>query len=162
MPLAPLTGPTSDATVTNRERIKADWTGIPVSNNGGSEILGYQLERDDGAGGEFIVLTGEGVEGAEDYLKLSFTAYQGIVEGVTYRYRYRGKNAAGWGPYSPVTHLQAAGVPDKPPPPTLNVATDLGVTLNLYPSTEDGGSPITEHKIFRDDGTGLGPISYPV
>ena len=52
-------------------------------------------------------------------------------------------------------------MPDKPPPPTLNVATDLGVTINLLPSSEDGGSPITEHKIFRDDGNGLGPISYP-
>lgn len=105
VPLAPVTGPTSDASITNRERIAAVWTGIPVSDNGGSEILGYQLERDDGAGGDFIVLVGEGIDGAEEYLKLSYTAYEGIVEGVTYRYRYRGKNAAGWGPYSPVTHL---------------------------------------------------------
>jgi len=105
VPSAPVAGPSSDASITNKERIAATWSAIPASSNGGSEILGYQLEQDDGAGGDFVVLTGEGVAGAEDYLKLSYTAYAGIVEGVTYRFRYRGKNAAGWGPYSPITHL---------------------------------------------------------
>jgi len=161
VPSAPAAGPSSDASITNKARIAATWSAIPTADNGGSEILGYQLEIDDGAGGNFSALTGEGVAGVEDYLKLSYTVYSGIAEGTYYRFRYRGKNAAGWGPYSPITHLQAAAVPEKPPAPTLGAATDLGVTLNLLPSTEDGGSPITAHKIFRDDGTGLGPISYP-
>ena len=95
-------------------------------------------------------------------MKLKFTVYDEIVEGETYRFRLRAKNAIGWGPYSPITHVLAASVPQKPDPPTLNSVTDASITLNLSPTDEDGGSPIVKHKIFRDDGTGLGPISYPV
>lgn len=72
-----------------------------------------------------------------------------------YRFRYRSRNAVGWSDYSPEAHIKAAGKPDAPPAPKLLAAAAGGVTLTLTPTAEDGGSAITAHKIFRDDGSSL-------
>lgn len=114
IPSAP-PAPTSDASVTNKARIKVDWTEIASPNNGHHEILSYSLEIDDGAGGDFTVLTA--TDANPVYLKLSYTVYDGIQEGVDYRFRYRGRNAVGWGAYSPVSYIRAATVPLKPVAP---------------------------------------------
>lgn len=159
VPDAPSAGPTSDASITNKERIKVDWSAVTAT--GGSEILSYQIEMDDGDGGDFVALTGEGVAGYTHYLKLSFTVYSNITEGEVYRFRYRAKNAAGWGAYSPITGIRAATVPQAPPAPQLSSVTNAAITLTLLPSTADEGSPITSYKILRDAGNSLGgAISY--
>ena len=79
--------------------------------------------------------------------------YAGIEEGTTYRFRYRSLNSVGWSEYSPITYIMAASKPEKPAVPMLAAVSDTSITLSLSPSAEDGGSPITGHKIFRDDGT---------
>ncbi len=162
VPDAPIYGPTSDREITNRQRIKADWQAIAAGADGGSEVLSYQLDMDDGAGGDFKPLTGREESSTGGYLKLTFTVYEGIRAGVTYRYRYRAMNGVGWSAYSPISYIKAASVPSAPPPPTLAAAASTGVTLSLSPSTEDGGSPITRYKIFRDDGNEFSAITYGV
>jgi hypothetical protein len=158
VPDAPVNGPLSDASITNKARIKVDWE--EITSNGGSEILSYQVEVDDGAGGDFHRLTG--VEKTDDhhYLKLSFTVYDGIVKGVTYRFRYRSLNNVGWSDYSPISFIRAASIPNKPPAPQLDAVTSSSITLSLSPAAEDGGSPITSHKILRDDGEGFAANTY--
>jgi hypothetical protein len=149
IPDAPVAGPASDASVTNKERIKVTWAVITGAANGASEILSYELSMDDGAGGDFVALT---ANNGTEYLKLTYTVFAGIVEGVTYRFQYRSRNAVGWSNYSPVSYIRAAAKPERPPAPQLQTATAAGLTLILSPTAEDGGSPITGYKIFRDDG----------
>ena len=128
------------------------WSALGPAETGGSEVLTYQLQIDDGAGGDFHVLVGELTD---PFLKLSHTVYAGIEEGTTYRFRLRALNAVGWGAYSPITYIEAASTPGRPPAPRLVAAASTGVTLGLAPSSEDGGSAITGYKILRDDGLGL-------
>ena len=47
-PDTPETGPISDASVTNETLIKVNFGPVPVENNGGSPILSYELQIDDG------------------------------------------------------------------------------------------------------------------
>lgn len=118
------------------------------------------MEVDDGAGGDFHPLTGVENTDAHHYLALSFTVYDGIVEGVTYRFRYRSLNDVGWSDYSPISFIRAASIPSKPPAPQLDAVTSSSITLRLSPAAEDGGSPITSHKILRDDGDGFTANAY--
>jgi hypothetical protein len=161
IPDAPVAGPVSDASVTNKQRIKVTWAVITGAANGASEILSYELSMDDGAGGDFVALT---ANNGTEYLKLTYTVFERlnikIVEGVTYRFQYRSRNAVGWSNYSPVSYITAAAKPDRPPAPQLQTATAAGLTLILSPTAEDGGSPITGYKIFRDDGNAFVANTY--
>jgi hypothetical protein len=55
IPDTPINGPSTDASVTNKYRIKVNWMKIVDPSDGGSEVLSYQLEMDDGEGGDFVV-----------------------------------------------------------------------------------------------------------
>lgn len=160
VPDTPASGPATDPSITDKTRIKADWAKIVSPNDGGSEVLSYQLEMDDGEGGDFVVLVGGGASEDEYFLKLTYTVYSGISEGSTYRFRYRSLNSVGWSDYSPITYIMAASVPEKPAAPQLAAVTSTGITLSLSPALEDGGSPITQHKIFRDDGASFTANTY--
>lgn len=117
VPDTPTNGPATDPAVTDRARIKVDWAKIVSPNDGGSEVLSYQLAMDDGEGGDFVILVG-GETNEEDYfLKLTYTVYAGIAEGSTYRFRYRSLNSVGWSEYSPITYIMAASIPEKPAAP---------------------------------------------
>lgn len=80
-----------------------------VSDDGGSVILSYSLEIDDGLGGSFTPLYG--VDG--DTLVIS-TVYKNVTRGRLYQTRYRVRNAIGWSDYSPIGHLLAAKPPSTP------------------------------------------------
>mmetsp|Transcript_23476 Transcript_23476/g.36162 ORF Transcript_23476/g.36162 Transcript_23476/m.36162 type:complete len:275 (-) Transcript_23476:4758-5582(-) len=93
VPDDPPNAPTSDATVTNSQKIKVDWSAVLSGSDGGDEVLSYSLEKDDGAGGDFVALTGTSEDTAHDgYLKLTYTVTEDVTEGVIYRFRYRCKN----------------------------------------------------------------------
>ena len=81
--------------------------------------------------------------------------FSGIRIGVVYRFRYRVQNAVGWSGYSPITFIAASTIPGRPPIPALGGTTTTTVTLNLSPSTDDGGSPILNYEIWTDGGGGL-------
>jgi hypothetical protein len=46
----------------------------------------------------------------------------------------------------------ASDTPSAPPPPTLDVATDTSVTLNLSLPPDDGGQGLTSLELWRDGG----------
>ena len=48
----------TDVSVTNENRIKVDFGPQPASDNGGSVILSYELQVDNGIGGNFTTLLG--------------------------------------------------------------------------------------------------------
>lgn len=67
VPSTPTNAPTSDSTVTGIDRIKVTWN--EVADNGGSTILSYSIEMDNGEGGDFVILAGYDT----DYLQLYYT-----------------------------------------------------------------------------------------
>lgn len=77
---------------------------------GGSTILSYNLQMDDGAG------LFHDVYGVETNT-LSLQARVNATKGVKYAFRYRAKNVYGWSGFSPVTYILAAASPSKPPRP---------------------------------------------
>jgi len=73
VPGKPAAAPLSDPTVTGPKKIKVTWTEVP--DDGGSDIVSYSLEMDDGLGGDFTPMIGL----ANNYLLLYFTIQDGIV-----------------------------------------------------------------------------------
>jgi len=90
----------------DRDFIKIGWK--PPTNNGGSQITGYDVERRDLLGGRWITITSKPVSGT-DYK-------DGQVEdGHQYEYKVRAYNAAGGGPHSDPS-LSITARPMKSPP----------------------------------------------
>lgn len=56
-PDAPIDAPVSDLTVSSTNQLRITYTGI--TNSGGSPIISYSLEVDDGKGGDFQALYGD-------------------------------------------------------------------------------------------------------
>ena len=111
VPDMPSSPPVSDPAYTNSQQIKVVIT-APASD-GGSPIRSYDIQMDDGRGGNFFSLVGE----TSDYLRLWYTVTSNITKGTLYRFRYRARNDIGWGPYSNYGFILAATVPSPPPAP---------------------------------------------
>jgi hypothetical protein len=55
-----------------------------------------------------------------------------------------------------------AGPPERPPPPELIEADATSITLQVQPSRDSNGSPISSYQLWRDTGEGLQDISTQV
>ena len=107
-PDTPTIGPISDSSVTNESRIKVNFGPQDVAMNGGSPLLSYELQMDNGQGGEFTSLIGYNSES----LETTFIVINELIKsGGIYRFRYRTKNVNGWSLFSPITHIKAATIP---------------------------------------------------
>ena len=105
----------------------------------------------DAASGEgFVSLIGG--DGFDHSLETSFILYEGIIKGKIFRFRYRTLNVNGWSLYSPISYIRAASLPSRPPAPTFVTATANSFTLNLFQTTNDGGSEIQRYDLFRNQG----------
>src|SRR6266480_3319675 len=142
-PTAPATPPSApqglgatagDATVT------LTWSA--PSSNGGSPITNYRIYRGTASGGETLKAT------IGNVLTYTDTA---VTNGVTYYYQVSAVNSAGEGPRS----NEASATPTAPAgPPTAPqglgaTAGDATVTLTWSAPSSNGGSPITNYKIYR-------------
>ena len=108
-----------------------------VIDDGGSQIISYSLEMDDGTG--FISVSGE----AGEDLTRTRQVTQDIVSGQSFDFRYRAQNIFGWSEYSDVVTIIASSVPSQP----LNVATTNNestttVTISWDIPNESGGDGI--------------------
>lgn len=109
---------------------------IVSPDNGGSTILSYSLELDDGMNGDFRIITG--FENLNS-LKLYVTLYTPqISTGMTYRARYRVKNSIGWSDYSPIAYILVAGVPDKNPNVQVVSFSSSSLTLQFSLPNSNG------------------------
>ena len=82
---------------------------VSTESNGGSQITSYNLAWDSGSGSQtFINLVGF----EQPYLLTSFMISQGIVSGITYRFKLRAKNVYGYGPWSEYLDLVALSKPE--------------------------------------------------
>lgn len=151
-PAAPASGPSSDATQTTAEQILfsvATIDAADISKTGGTGILSYSLEVDDGAGSQFQALYGNDSDSLSTQYLLKIPEMRGKV----FRARYRVRNAVGWSGYSPVTETLAASLPAAPPAaPEFVAATSTSISFLLQRSEDNGGSSITSHELYIDDG----------
>lgn len=146
LPTAPASAPATDPSITNQTKLKVDSTAVP--SDGGSPILTYSLEIDDGKGGPFTVAYGDPVAS----LSLSFTTELLISRGLLYKVRSRAKNIIGWSSYSPTGYIRAAVRPNAPPAPAFVSATDNSITVSLKETIENGGATVTAYELYVDDG----------
>jgi hypothetical protein len=121
-----------------------------AAKNGGSAILGYDLWRDDGHGGDMVTIYGAKAA-TVDIRILHYTDYL-VSKGTTYRYKYRARNINGWGDFSGVSYLLAASVPAQPSAPTMSAVDDNTMALELYTSVDTGGANIDTYELWKDAG----------
>jgi len=76
----------------------------------------------------------------------TFTQTAGISAGSNYRYKYRAKNAHGWGSFSPIVTIMAAAVPDQLAAVTTSLS-GTGVQFTWAVTPNDHGSPVTEYRV---------------
>jgi hypothetical protein len=141
---APVRDPAS-----SESQIIVTWAALTaVVDTGGSPIISHGLEWSADGAGTWVALTGQTVR----TLTTTFTVSTGLTTGHAYLFRVRAENAYGWGPYSTVTTVYAAGVPGQPyQPATAVVGTDVRVTWGP-PGSEQ--APISAYKVLirRADG----------
>lgn len=106
-PNQPTDRPVSDASVTNESRIKVFFGPQSEAENGGAPILSYELQIDNGIGGNFTSLIGN----PETSTETEFTVFENILPGGIYRFRYRSLNVNGWSAWSQISHIKAATLP---------------------------------------------------
>jgi hypothetical protein len=87
------------------------WAYLTGTDTGGSAIVSYELDINDGAGG--TTFTAE-VGFLTPYTLNNILLSTSITSGATYVFKYRDQNIFGWGLFSPETSLIAATTPDSP------------------------------------------------
>src|SRR5437867_403019 len=114
----------------------------PPSNDGGSPILLYTIYRGNSSGGESFLIT---VPLVTTYTDAT------VTNGVTYYYKVSATNAIGEGPKSNEASATPSAPATPPGAPQGLSATpgDTTVSLTWSPPSSNGGSPITNYKIYR-------------
>jgi titin len=109
---------------------------------------------------EWTTVTGE--DGTYN-LKLTYTlGNRDLLAGEQVQARSRCQNEIGWSEFSLHSYLLMAGVPERPPPPVFVSADATSITLEVLPSRDSNGSPISSYELWRDSGENLEAISIQV
>lgn len=151
VPHKPLGSPTRDDVKTSDELLQVDWLANNNPENGGATILSYHLQYDDSSNGSIWT---DLVGLAGDVVQLSYGVTDSIAKGQVYKFRYRAKNAQGWGEFSDELDLIGARRTDLPEPVvTSNEGTDVRISWQI--PTYDGGTPILGYRITVKTHDGL-------
>ena len=137
-----LTGPT---------QIEVAWNSLSSPQNGGSAILSYHLQYDNGTNaGTWYDVVGL----APDSLLVDVIVSSNIVSGTVYGFRVQALNIFGWGPYSQVTFISAAREPDVPIAPTTSIDPATGGVAISWTAPSARGDPITAYLVEIADAAG--------
>src|SRR5207302_6494038 len=122
----------------------------PPSSNGGSPITNYRIYRATASGGETLKAT------IGNVLTYTDTA---VSNGVTYYYQVSAVSNVGEGPRSNEASAPPTETPPPPSPPSAptNLAATAGnaqVGLTWQAPGSNGGSPITNYKVYRGTTSG--------
>src|SRR5439155_1704606 len=146
--VAPLFLPTLPSAPQNLQAVAGDGqvtlTWDPPSDDGGAPILLYTIYRGTISGEESFLIT---VPLVTTYIDLT------VSNGVTYYYQVSATNAVGEGPLS----NEASATPATPPgaPQGLSATPgDATVSLTWSPPSSNGGSPITNYRVYRSTTSG--------
>lgn len=140
LPAQPQTPPTSNPDITGQDRIGVEIEAFDGTMDGGSPILVYNIQYDDGNRGDY-----------RDIYSLSPAhTIPGVEGGAQYRFRYRARNFNGWGPFSEVRYILAATVPDAPDAPLYKSSTLDSITFGFVPPSDNGGSIVSSYQLYYD------------
>ena len=126
---------------TTSSQIHVDYAPLSNGENGGSEVLSYELSVYDKQAQEWQSLTG----GPEKYSLLTSFVYMRVNKGETYQLRYRAWNINGAGEWSDSGYILAAQVPSRPLTPTYLHSDETSITLGFEASADDGGLIISHY-----------------
>lgn len=147
VPDQPSDVPVQDPTGTSDTQIKVI-IASPAPGNGGSVIISYEIQMDDGLSGDYVSIIGFDTNS----LLTTYTITSGIIKGREHRFRYRARNAIGWGPFSSESSILAATVPTPPPSPTFSSFSASTLYINVLPSSDNGGTDIIDYELWVDAG----------
>src|SRR5216117_2453864 len=147
-PPTPPSAPTNLVATGGNAQVTLTWQ-APASN-GGSPITNYRIYRGTSSNGETLKATIGNV--------LTYTDTS-VTNGVTYYYQVSAVNNVGEGPRSNEASATPSAAPPPPSPPSApqNLAATGGnaqVTLTWQAPASNGGSPITNYKIYRGTTSG--------
>ena len=133
---APATPTTSSKSET---QIVVDWTNLAAGDTGGSTILSYHLEYDDGTTGT----TWTSLVGYTPLLLSNQYTLTGVTAGTTYMFRVQAKNIHGWGPTSTELSVKASDAPDDMVALTVEDDFTTGSIKISWTPPHDGSDTIT-------------------
>jgi hypothetical protein len=144
------TAPTSPTGLTAvpvlSSQINLSWSA--PSDDGGSPITGYKIERSV-SGGPFSVLVANTGSDATTYYDT------GLAHSTLYSYRVSATNSVGTGATSNTASATTPNVVPSPPTGlTANAISSSQINLSWSAPSDDGGSPITGYKIERSTNGG--------
>ena len=145
---APAT-PTVTRALSSTTSLYVTWTRSADGTGEGGEILGYELEMDDGQGGDYeVVLDGTGQKLLNYYLAT------GLTTGYTYKFRVRAYTFNGPGEWSTVAEIMVCSAPSDFAIPTVTNVTQTDISIEWTPPTDDGSceDSITGYQVYVDDG----------
>ena len=138
------TAPTISAAETGDGFINLTWEAPAF--NGGLPISNYTIHRGMMAGGETFLAEMGNVLYYND---------TGVTNGQIYYYKVRAKNSVGPGPLSNEMSATPAAIPSAPVGLVAS-SGDSFVELSWSPPASDGGSAITDYRIYRGTASGAG------
>ncbi|KAF0299363.1 Twitchin [Amphibalanus amphitrite] len=134
-------------------------TWLPPSDNGGSDITGYQVEMADYGMDNYRPVPG--------YIPSPTFTVKGLTEGKRYMFRIRAENMYGLSePLSgkEVTAKNPFEAPGAPSAPKIVSYSPTGVNLTWNPPEDNGGNPVSGYIVERRDrgGQWIKCNNYPV
>ncbi|HYL65810.1 MAG TPA: fibronectin type III domain-containing protein [Nitrosopumilaceae archaeon] len=134
------------ATATSSSQINLSWTA--PSNNGGSAITGYEIERSTDGGSTWSAIVSNTGNTAITY------SDTGLTHSTTYTYRVSAINQIGTSqPSNTASATTFNTVPSQPIGLTATAQT-LQINLRWNAPSDNGGTPITGYKIERSTNNG--------
>lgn len=129
---------------------------LAASDNGGTAIVGYDMQVDDGRNGPYRFVLGGDRSANSLSTSVFLTAEKdGIERGLTYRVRYRAVNEIGEGPWSDVAYVRAATLPEAPPSPVVTFFDATRIDLALSETPNNGGTAggaAFRYRLYADEG----------
>lgn len=136
----PFRGDLTDAT-----NIEMIWSQLPSGNyQGYASITGYKVYWDDPGTFQLRVSLNSA----------SITSYQeaGVTQGRSYQFKLSAINVYGEGPLSEAVTITPASIPDAPTGVIMTSSDKEHITIE-WSEEYDGGMPITEFRIYWDQGS---------
>jgi hypothetical protein len=148
-PTAPQPPTNLSATSTSSSQINLSWNA--PSNNGGSPITGYEIERSTDSGSTWNVLVSNTGSVSTTY------SDTGLGANTSYLYRVSAINSVGTSSPSNTSSATTGTVATAPQPPTGLAATTISssqINLSWTAPSNNGGSVITGYQIERSTDSG--------
>src|SRR3989442_1692539 len=144
---APLSPAGLTAAASSSSQINLSWTA--PSDNGGSPITGYKIERSTDSGSTWTVVVANTGGTTTTY------SNTGLAHATTYTYRVSAINSAGTGsPSTAVPGTTPAVAPSSPTGLTATTVSSSQINLSWTVPSDNGGASLTGYKIERSTDSG--------